>query len=395
MPIDASIISGLKPYVKQNVATTPFEQFGQQQEMMNYLLKNKELERTIGKRNLLANIYQNTPRDASGNPDFNKLTGQMYDAGLIEEALAARKNQAETQSLDMTAQKAKIESGIQKIDYLSRLFSGVKDQAGQDAAIQEAEAMVPGSSVKIPKVYSPGVNDTLLSEAMTHKDNLAQHWKEMEFDYQKQQDTATLAETKRGHDITREVGLGANAVVGGKQMFEAEQKLAADHQAESKIFETVRDAHSRLSSALPNATKSAASTLAGATTFMKLLDPGSVVRESELGLALQATGAIDRMTNYYNVLQNGKVLTPSQAKDFQETGDKLFNAAKQNQEKLDRQYAERAKSYGMNPKNVITNYSDNKITPITIPEGAITQTSPSTGKKRYSIDGGATWIRVP
>ncbi len=195
----------------------------------------------------------------------------------------------------------------------------------------------------------------------------------------------SLAETARGHDIQREVGLGANKVAGGKQIFEAEQKLNADHQAESKTYVAVRDAFSRLKSALPSANKSSPATLAAATTFMKLLDPGSVVRETELGMALNSTGMLDKAYNYANTLANGKVLTKEQVKEFNDIAEKLYSAANKNQKMLNDQYRKKAEEYGMNPEHVVTNYNTSES------QAVITQTSPSTGMKRISRDGGQTW----
>ena len=141
-----------------------------------------------------------------------------------------------------------------------------------------------------------------------------------------------------------------------KEIFDAENKLADDHKAQAKTFIDVRDAYSRLDSAMDKATTSAPAALAGATVFMKLLDPGSVVRESELGMALAATGALDRVQNYYNVLKNGKVLTPSQAKEFKAVGDQLYAAAETNQKQLDQHYTGRAKAYGLDPGKVVGDY---------------------------------------
>ena len=57
---------------------------------------------------------------------------------------------------------------------------------------------------------------------------------------------------------------------------------------------------------------------------MKLLDPGSVVRESELGMAMAASGAMDRLTNYASNVMSGNKLTPTQRKDFQTLADALY-----------------------------------------------------------------------
>ena len=90
---------------------------------------------------------------------------------------------------------------------------------------------------------------------------------------------------------------------------------------------------------------------------MKMLDPGSVVRESELGMALNATGIWDKATNYKNKLLNGQVLTPSQAKEFEAIAKTIYDAAEQNHSGVVKQYTQRSNDYGMNPKHVVTDYS--------------------------------------
>ncbi len=145
-------------------------------------------------------------------------------------------------------------------------------------------------------------------------------------------------------------------VKGDQKIFDNENKLRDDFKKEAKTFVDVRDGYTRMKSALEQKDITAASTLAGATSFMKLLDPGSVVRESELGMAMAATGAIDRALNYINVLQKGKVLTESQRKDFLAIGEQLYKAAAANQAQLEGKYSEDAKSYGLNPDRVIKSY---------------------------------------
>lgn len=66
---------------------------------------------------------------------------------------------------------------------------------------------------------------------------------------------------------------------------------------------------------------------AAATKIMKLLDPGSVVRETELGMAMAATGKMDRLKNYMDLYISGRKLTDTQRTDFQNLADQLYNAA--------------------------------------------------------------------
>lgn len=132
-----------------------------------------------------------------------------------------------------------------------------------------------------------------------------------------------------------------------------EMKLADDYRTQSKPFKEVSDAYRQISNTLDKATTSPAATLAAATKFMKLLDPGSVVRESELGMALAASGVIDRAFNYYNVLQRGKVLTPTQAADFKRITGEIYKAAQQSQQAIDADYTSKATTYGLRPEMVI------------------------------------------
>ena len=69
--------------------------------------------------------------------------------------------------------------------------------------------------------------------------------------------------------------------------------------------------------------------VAGATKVMKLLDPGSVVRETELGIAMAASGRMDRLQNYFKLWASGEKLTPTQRDDFKQLSNELYAAAGQ------------------------------------------------------------------
>ena len=67
--------------------------------------------------------------------------------------------------------------------------------------------------------------------------------------------------------------------------------------------------------------------VAAATKIMKLLDPGSVVRESELGIAMAASGKLDRISNYVDMWKKGTLLTPTQRAEFGALANELYNAS--------------------------------------------------------------------
>ena len=113
----------------------------------------------------------------------------------------------------------------------------------------------------------------------------------------------------------------------GQHGFDNALKLRSDFRAEPiyKGFEETKAAKLQIDQAAKMATP--AGDLAAATKIMKILDPGSVVRESELGMAMAATGVEDRVRNYANMVITGQKLTPTQRKDFVDLSDKLYNAA--------------------------------------------------------------------
>lgn len=111
----------------------------------------------------------------------------------------------------------------------------------------------------------------------------------------------------------------------GQKGFDNTLKLRGDFRSEPiyKAHQDVQSAHSQITAALKKA--SPAGDLAGATKLMKILDPGSVVRESELGMAMAASGKLDRLENYGSMLMSGNKLTPKQREDFQALADELAN----------------------------------------------------------------------
>lgn len=123
---------------------------------------------------------------------------------------------------------------------------------------------------------------------------------------------------------------------------------------EVKAFNEMKSAYGQITAGL-NAV-SAAGDLTAATKFMKLLDPGSVVRESELYIAMDATGVIDKATNYYSRLSRGEKLTPSQREDFRNIATQLYKAAENTKLSYDKQYEDIAKSNNLDPSKVIVNY---------------------------------------
>lgn len=136
------------------------------------------------------------------------------------------------------------------------------------------------------------------------------------------------------------------------EKIDAEMNLAKQYDAQSADYVTVKKQADIIKSALND--PSAIGTLASATAIMKMLDPGSVVRESELGMAMKSTGALDRLGNLFNVVESGNVLTADQKREFAGLVDQFVKAYDQAQRNVNARFARRADSYGLDVGNIVT-----------------------------------------
>ena len=139
----------------------------------------------------------------------------------------------------------------------------------------------------------------------------------------------------------------------GQKGFDNTLKLRGDFRSEPiyKAHQDVQSAYSQISTSLKQA--SPAGDLAGATKLMKILDPGSVVRESELGMAMAASGAMDRLYNYADMVVKGTKLTPTQRTDFQNLADSLYNESAKQYNNKRAEYQGIAERNGLSVQDVL------------------------------------------
>jgi len=135
-------------------------------------------------------------------------------------------------------------------------------------------------------------------------------------------------------------------MTGGQAGFTNEMALGSKFKAEPiyKDFNDMKAAYGQVVSSLKQGTP--IGDVAGATKVMKLLDPGSVVRESELGIAMAAAGRMDRLQNYFNNLMTGEKLTPTQRDDFERLSNELYAAAGQAYNQKRAEYEQFGGAYG-------------------------------------------------
>lgn len=125
--------------------------------------------------------------------------------------------------------------------------------------------------------------------------------------------------------------------------------------AGAKTFVDVRDAYARVQASARE--PSAAGDLSLIFNYMKILDPGSVIRESEFAQAAAAGSYGDRIAGLVQRATNGQRLSDNVREDFVDRADKLFKAQLSSYTKLEDEYRRIAKERGIEPSNVIIDYA--------------------------------------
>jgi len=332
---------------------------------------------------------------AGGTPD--QVAAGLAQAGYGKQALAYTKQQQELANSKATAghldaQSGKLKSETGKLDFEqreSKRQKAITDIAAftdaQQAAtslqlhiaagdIDPAQGQMIMQSIPQNPADFPKWQIGMLQRIMAAKDSAAQIAPDagQVLAAKTQIDTnaatnatsrannaATVRASMANAGATREVAAATRDAATIRRDQETEMKLGDDYRNQSKMFKETSDAYRQIQATLDKATTSPAATLAGATKFMKLLDPGSVVRESELGMALAATGAFDRATNYVESLKYGKVLTQQQVNDFKGITAQIYKAAQVGQQQIDASYTKQAKTYKLRPELIVQDLGQN------------------------------------
>lgn len=155
-------------------------------------------------------------------------------------------------------------------------------------------------------------------------------------------------------DVNRKLAIANAAGLSDKDRSVALQ-LSNSYEARSKDYYTVRDAYNRILSSATN--PSAAGDLSLIYGYMKLLDPNSVVRETEFATAQNAGSVPERVRAQWNKVLSGERLTETQRKDFIDRASRLFTSAKSQQQQIIDEYTDRAATYGV-PTNLVVRSID-------------------------------------
>jgi hypothetical protein len=141
--------------------------------------------------------------------------------------------------------------------------------------------------------------------------------------------------------------------------FNQAQSLANDYNGnqQTKDYQTRYSAYGTIL-ATQKSGPSAAGDLSLVFAYMKMLDPGSTVREGEQASAANARGVPDWVRSLYNNIVTGQRLTPSQRKDFSNRARDIYGASKNAQTAFKKTFDRRAVAQGLPPDAVTFMFDD-------------------------------------
>lgn len=195
------------------------------------------------------------------------------------------------------------------------------------------------------------------------------------------------AQATRAEAEAKEMAMG---VIPADKRPEVEGRFRKEYNDQTQPYQTVKSAYGRVLSS----DDSAVGDLSLIFGYMKMLDPGSVVREGEFATAQNAAGVPERIMNIYNKLITGERLNASQRNSFKGQAKNLYSSALES-EKTVRTGLERiATGYGLNTNNIFYTAAETAPVAQTSPTAAplppapapARSNPPAAGQRNITVD---------
>jgi hypothetical protein len=173
----------------------------------------------------------------------------------------------------------------------------------------------------------------------------------------KAQTNEVLAKTRKLNIETKKavLELAAYQKSGGvdpAKIFEYEEKLRKEFQVRTKVYGEVQTIFSNLQASAQ--AKTGPGDIALITGFMKMLDPGSVVRETEFATARDTAGLFESLKNDAQKLESGQLFTlnSTQRQKYVDLAQQYLKAAQKKADQDRKDLSAVVTNYKLNPDNV-------------------------------------------
>lgn len=390
------------PALESRGALPAFYQY-QQNDRQNQLVGIQQQQQALAAQEQQARFQQQQQAQAR-REQFNALIPQLAGLSPMEAQAAgpaiqgaangAPPAQQPQQPVDQNALLARAyqldPEGTQKfLDIRSERTKAYQQQQQSQAAeaVREAQFVLSSKSPKaLMKAYFPDRVDAINQaghdfEAMTDDDvkAAAQHILERSapragLDPMKLAGEGfTLGKDQQRFDARGNViASGPESTAAEKdpqdKNFKRANVLRDELNAQTKDIATVQSSYQNILATAQ--TPSAAGDISLLTAYMKLLDPGSTVREGEFATAANASGVPAKIRGQWNKLVNGERLAPETRADFVSQAGQIFKTQKQRSDKLRDKYSKIATRAGIDPQDVL---GDDLLSGVQVPGGAPAQ----------------------
>jgi len=173
-------------------------------------------------------------------------------------------------------------------------------------------------------------------------------------------------------------GRRMEAVPGGpedpsKQQFPRANVLRDEFTTLTKDFRVVQDAHQKFQAAAKSGTNTG--DMAMLYTYVRMLDPGSVVRESEFAMAAAQGTFGQRVQGAAQRVLTGEGMAPALRQEFAREADQIFKQQRRTYDHTASRFGALAESFGLDPKQIAIDY-------VTPPEAAAPAAQPGEPARR-------------
>lgn len=274
---------------------------------------------------------------------FGSLTGESGAISQLKGGENARNIYENYRKEDISNAKTKNESYLKRYNDLVKLRDSGSDKFTKDKQLELDAIRTKFSAVNA--ITSLNSKDLDKTQSMINEIG-----KETSTDIQKGSENVAKMEDSIRADKEREKRA---SIIGTGQGLKDATNLRKEFLGldQVKNFKDVQSSYEKITDLAKK--NSPAGDMSLIFAYMKMLDPGSVVREGEQAQAAQARGVPDAVLSAYNRAVSGEKLTNAQRKDFQTRAADIFNSQQGIVANVEKDYEGLAKSYGTDPKLIV------------------------------------------
>ncbi len=355
------------------------KQLGMQNEALQQAVTDSKAFREAAKKGPEAVLAAHDQMgDITFRQQYNQASAQ-YDKFIADTALVHAQTEG-VKADTKTKSPAVVQATQLAFGQIANSAQAVSQKAGPEAAQAQYDfllAQLPAESRAVAEQhgfdkFTPAVYVKLTAGAMDAQANMLEEQEKKNQDpLAKNQDALESLNKQRNlaiHNNRDTAGLDKRITEtqdrintlsqgAGQNKFTHENTLRDEVNKQSIPFQQVHDAYGRVLAASKPDDKTGEVTGAGDLAlifnYMKMLDPGSTVREGEFATAQNSAGLPEILRAKYNKIMSGERMAPKTRDEFVRKARDLYKVQEQGYDKIISNYKGIAERNNLNPENSV------------------------------------------